>query len=71
MEVASFVEKSLNDRSNSMYLNKVSNIVKVQRQLVNGINYKVSTCTNVYTTKMLAHVHIYTYIYTHVQIYTT
>jgi len=41
MEVASFVEKSLNDRSNSMYLNKVSNIVKVQRQLVNGINYKI------------------------------
>jgi len=41
MEVASFVEKSLNDRSNSMYMNKVSNIVKVQRQLVNGINYKI------------------------------
>ena len=25
-----------------MYLNKVSNVIKVQRQLVNGLNYKVS-----------------------------
>jgi len=41
-EITSFVQATINARSNSMYLSKVTDISKMERQVVAGFNYRLS-----------------------------
>lgn len=40
--MVSLAEERMNMMSNSMYESRVSEVVDIERQLVNGFNYKVS-----------------------------